>query len=275
MASLSRPVRPGRGAVARVSGLDTPAGAQGVIVLTASAGSLRLRRRRQTGRSFPTLLTSRCGTTSPTGRGDGPIRRSRKYFSWDPAKGKLKTVESPKTKDIEDPDQRRRYEAISKDGRLVSTNGTPLDTSPSSSKFSGSGFAIYVMAPTGQIYVGTHIPSLFHHTTFLSGGNTACAGEIKIVDGKVVALTNKSGHYKSDEDNMEQMLRELAQRGHDLSSLSVKVLVTGEEKIAEVTGVNAADWMKSRLPRAAERDGRQATPRLQTDVVLRRVVPPM
>lgn len=64
----------------------------------------------------------------------------------------------------------------------------------------------------------------------------------------MVALTNKSGYHKSDADNMEQMLRELAQRGHVLGSISVKVLVTDEEKIAEVTGVNAADWMKSRAP---------------------------
>jgi hypothetical protein len=37
---------------------------------------------------------------------------------------------------------------------------------------------------------------LFHHSAFLAGQQVAGTGELKAVQGKFVAITNKSGHYK-------------------------------------------------------------------------------
>lgn len=96
-----------------------------------------------------------------------------------------------------------------------------LDTSDMFSKHSGKGFGIYVMDPGGTIYVGEHQVGLFHHSSFLSGANVAGGGEIEAVEGKIKTVTNKTGHYRSDERNLWQVLDELKSRGISLSGIKV------------------------------------------------------
>lgn len=47
------------------------------------------------------------------------------------------------------------------------------------------------------------------------------------VDGKIKVLTNKTGHYLSDEHNLWQVLDELKSRGISLSGIKVVVVSGG------------------------------------------------
>ena len=99
----------------------------------------------------------------------------------------------------------------------------PFDTSGMLSKASGAGFAIFVMDAEGNIYAGQHRVGLFHHSSFLAGRAVAAAGEMKVSGGTLVELTGKSGHYAPTDDQMHQMLQELAGAGVVLAGVSIKL----------------------------------------------------
>ena len=90
----------------------------------------------------------------------------------------------------------------------------PFSTEAMYSKFGGLGWGIYVLSPDGTIYADQHKIGLFHHSSFLAGKETAAGGEIATnSSGKVIGISNKTGHYMSNEENLHQMLVELKGRG--------------------------------------------------------------
>lgn len=101
---------------------------------------------------------------------------------------------------------------------------TPFTTAGKQSK-SGPGWAIFVMAASGRIYAESYSRGGFHHSYFLNGESVYSAGEIKIDDGqqggKIVGLTNLSGHYKPDATQMSNVLVRLRNYGVDLGNLQV------------------------------------------------------
>ena len=99
----------------------------------------------------------------------------------------------------------------------------PFDTSEMFSKVKGSGFGIYVMDGRHRMYAGHHKVGIFHHSSFLAGGDVAGAGELKVVGGVLKAITNKSGHYKPDIYGLHQVLEALQNRGVDMSSVELFV----------------------------------------------------
>ena len=72
----------------------------------------------------------------------------------------------------------------------------PLDTTDMVTHMSGPGKAIYVLTDTGNLHVDSHVLGHRHHSSLVAGAATACAGELQVVAGRVVAISNKSGHYK-------------------------------------------------------------------------------
>jgi hypothetical protein len=81
-------------------------------------------------------------------------------------------------------------------GRLVDHDGHPLHTEGLSTHASGAGWAIFVQAATGEIYVGSHDIGKFHHSSFLAGMPVRAAGELVADRGVLKALSGKSGHYQ-------------------------------------------------------------------------------
>ena len=127
-----------------------------------------------------------------------------------------------------DEESRKDYELV---GGSTLTQGDPplpFDTSKMFSKHSGNGFGIYVMSPNGELYSHAHKVGLFHHSSFLAGLPTAGAGEIKVDGGTVKHVTNKSGHYQPDDENMKQTLEELRSRGVNLAGVKL-TMVDGRE----------------------------------------------
>ncbi|MBV9499841.1 MAG: hypothetical protein JO138_10750 [Acidobacteriaceae bacterium] len=111
-------------------------------------------------------------------------------------------------------------------GRLYSDDAftKPLDTKNMVTHFSGPGFAIYVMSEEGNIHVGSHSVGYRHHSTLLAGTNVAGAGEVQIEKGKLVWISNKSGHYAPSAPHFLQVLHQLQKKGVDLSVVKVKYL---------------------------------------------------
>ena len=122
--------------------------------------------------------------------------------------------------------------------------GAPFDTSKSTSKAAGPGFAIFVMSERGQFYAGSHKVGLFHHSSLLAGEDAACGGEMKASNGKLEHITNKSGHYTPNPAHLRQALGELARGGVKLGGVTATVWdKTKEGKIAK-RRYDAADFMR-------------------------------
>ena len=85
----------------------------------------------------------------------------------------------------------------------------------------GNGWGIFVIDFHGDIYIGNHDSNLFHHSSFLSGAPVASAGEIAIHSGKVVGITNKTGHYRSGPNELAEAMRVLEKGGIDLNTFLV------------------------------------------------------
>jgi hypothetical protein len=81
----------------------------------------------------------------------------------------------------------------------------------------GSYPAIWVMDPTGRLYVSsTPQPGIFNHSSFLGGGSVICAGEIIIIEGKITFINNGSGHYKPPDEALINAIDKLREQGVQL-----------------------------------------------------------
>jgi len=105
------------------------------------------------------------------------------------------------------------------DGLVRNIRGNLLDTSdgslPSSEGVRQGGVRvyIYVMDVQGNIYVSDSAPGVFHHSSFLAGQPVAAAGEISVVNGRLMLINDYSGHYLPTDVNNQQVVTELRRRG--------------------------------------------------------------
>lgn len=97
-------------------------------------------------------------------------------------------------------------------GQLFSADGKPLDTTKMVTMQSGPGAAIYVMSVEGNIHVHSHAVGNYHHSSLLGGAPVAGAGEIRVSNGRVEWLSNKSGHYQAGRNNLLQVLAVLQKK---------------------------------------------------------------
>ena len=117
------------------------------------------------------------------------------------------------------PKERARYQLHLASPIKRGGDDKPYDTADMVSSFSGRGFGIFVMTTNGVFYSGGHNVGIFHHSSFTGGSDVAGAGEMKVVNGKLTELTNKSGHYKPDKKSSVQVLYALKVAGIDLQPL--------------------------------------------------------
>jgi hypothetical protein len=129
-------------------------------------------------------------------------------------------------------------------GGEIQQAGVPFDTSKSTSKASGPGFAIFVMSDTGRFYAGSHKVGLFHHSSLLGGEDAACGGEMKATAGKLEHVTNKSGHYLPIPEHLQQALGELARGGVKLGGVMATVWDTNAQRKVVKRRYDAADFMR-------------------------------
>lgn len=137
-------------------------------------------------------------------------------------------------------EERRPYQAGCATG-IVTRKGAPVSTERAFTRFSGTGHAIFVIGPDDQLYMANHLVDIFHHSSFFGGGVVMAAGEIKTDEtGKVISLTNCSGHYKPTPKENCAMLRWFAAHGVDLSATTFQVISRG----GPLEPVNAQDYLR-------------------------------
>lgn len=100
--------------------------------------------------------------------------------------------------------------------KLHRSSGLPANTNISATYMQGTGKEIFVMGRKGNIHMASHKLGKFHHSSLLAGSDVAFAGEIKVVNGEIKWLSNKSGHYKPTESQLLSFLRHLQNMGISL-----------------------------------------------------------
>jgi hypothetical protein len=116
--------------------------------------------------------------------------------------------------------EREKYRIFIQDGKLVKSNGEAFDSmSPNGTSSSG----IFVMDPQGKIYAHND-PKIgeFHHSSFLAGKPVAAAGEIDVANGTLLKVNKQSGHYKPDEEHLDQFVTELKNQEVDMSKVRIE-----------------------------------------------------
>lgn len=107
---------------------------------------------------------------------------------------------------------REAYEyKVSSGHRIVSksNNHVNLDTCDMETDERGKGWAIYVVSHEGRIYSGNHVVGSFHHSSFLAGAPAKAAGEWLVRDGKIIAISDKTGHYHMSAIHLAAFLSQL------------------------------------------------------------------
>lgn len=94
-----------------------------------------------------------------------------------------------------------------------SAKSKPLSTRNMVTHNAGPGKAIYVMSQSGTFHVASHIVGRYHHSSLLAGQAVACAGEMEVDQGKLLWLSNKSGHYQPNLNHLVQVLHQLQKSG--------------------------------------------------------------
>ncbi|MBI2606338.1 MAG: hypothetical protein HYW49_09690 [Deltaproteobacteria bacterium] len=129
-------------------------------------------------------------------------------------------------------EERKAYKATVKDGKLYASDGKLVDSRGfSTGHEQGADHVIFVMDKNGDIYIHGGVasgesgkPRKFFHSTLAGGGDVAAAGELKVVNGKIVAITDGSGHYEPPPWLTMQFLEQLRKRGVPLERIKIDLV---------------------------------------------------
>lgn len=128
------------------------------------------------------------------------------------------------------PTERDGYLVSIKGGIISDASGHPYHTGMKETAFSGQGWAIYVIDFDGEFYSESHKVNEFHHSSFLSGAPVQGAGELAVDRGRLVALTNKTGHYKAGPNELKKTLQLLQRGGVNLATVKVNDPFAAKDK---------------------------------------------
>ncbi|MBC8145792.1 MAG: hypothetical protein H7X80_09400, partial [bacterium] len=106
---------------------------------------------------------------------------------------------------------------IEEDKITWSHNGARVHTMDHSSG-EVPGFAHYAMSMEGHLFVrmvDVGEMGKFAHSSFLSGSDVLCAGTISVDNGRVIEITNESGHYRPSTANLAEACKALLLEGYD------------------------------------------------------------
>lgn len=157
------------------------------------------------------------------------IRNDPRFNEWKNSDSKLSFEEFIKDKEnVEEKkvayltkENRLEYKVGFSEGCLQTAGGVPLQTKHEiRGEDEDPNVFAFVIGPDESVYAGPHVDSEFHHSSFLSGGAVISAGEIETnAKGKVIKISNRSGHYKPGIEPLLSSLSVLEKNGVDLSSV--------------------------------------------------------
>lgn len=106
---------------------------------------------------------------------------------------------------------------------------------------------IFVADTSFRLYVGLKDSGAFQHSSFLQGGRIAAAGLVRIKQGRLVALSPLSGHYRPPASNFRAFVRSLKEAGVDMSHVRLS------KSYVVLVGLEAYVTTRRRTRRALER----------------------
>ena len=96
------------------------------------------------------------------------------------------------------------------------THATPnadVDTGGSVTQHSGKGWEIFVVGANSDVHMASHKIGAYHHSSLLGGAPVSMAGEMKVRAGRIVTMSNKSGHYTPGPEHFQHFLRTIENAG--------------------------------------------------------------
>jgi hypothetical protein len=152
-------------------------------------------------------------------------------------------------------EQRDKTKVTLSGAELKRADGKPVDTKDSSTAHSGNGVEIFVTSATGVLHMASHVVGKYHHSSLLAGATVAMAGEMKVTGGRIVWMSNKSGHYTPSAAHFVQFLHHLDKAKVPLDfgvqGWGVPDGKTAREYLDGLTGEETYDADKSKLVWAA------------------------
>ena len=106
-------------------------------------------------------------------------------------------------------------------GGRVSSVGQFITTEKDAGLLGANGVWIWVMSRDYELYSAPHQLNRLHHSSFLAGRALLGGGEWRVHEGRVKALTGKTGHYKIDGNRFVEALKRMLLQGIDLSAAEV------------------------------------------------------
>ncbi|RUR18427.1 hypothetical protein ELY21_08180 [Legionella sp. km535] len=131
------------------------------------------------------------------------------------------------------PEERDMLRAVIRQGAFYNAGGEVLDTQKSISH-GKEGFAAFTLNVNGELSIFQHIDhdkTGIAHSSMNAGVPVVSAGEIEIKNGKLISITEHSGHYRPSLYSMYKTLDYFRKQGVDISD--VKVLTFSSSKIIE------------------------------------------
>ncbi len=110
----------------------------------------------------------------------------------------------------------------------------------------------WVIGPDLAFYAGEFVNGRFHHTSYLAGGAVVCAGEFTVDDnGKLLYISNRSGHYLPGHEHILDALRLLRERGFDLTDVALDIYEPSTDVVARYA--SALAYLNAHDPRSMYR----------------------
>lgn len=104
------------------------------------------------------------------------------------------------------------------DDRIIwNSSGLPVHTLDHASA-EVPGFAHYAMSLNGDLYIrNVDVGEMgkFAHSSFLSGSDVLCAGTIRVDRGRIIEITNESGHYRPNAANLANACMAILEEGYE------------------------------------------------------------
>ena len=102
-----------------------------------------------------------------------------------------------------DTETRKFYRLESTASGAVNRNNIPYTTEYETTLHSGKGYAIFVVDSNQEIYAASHIPNVFHHSSFFADGAILAAGELRMGLDYGFAVAKDDKHKKTILKNFE------------------------------------------------------------------------
>lgn len=95
--------------------------------------------------------------------------------------------------------------------------------------------AIFVIDQAGDLLLKSgHETGRFHHSSFVAGAAVAAAGEMTVHHGRILALSNSSGHYAPQRSSLGPVLQHLSRMGvADLGAIEIDLVDPPPATVAE------------------------------------------